>query len=285
MTIQQALADSRAALTASDIPAAEAAVDVNLFACSLLGWDRARLLAALRETVPDSLTHGLRDWTSRRQHGEPTAYIVGSREFWGLDIAVSPAVLIPRPESEFIVEESLALLSGVSAPRLADIGTGSGCLAVALATERDDCRVVATDLARDALVVAGQNARTFGVDHRVRFVQASYLDGVSQTFDLIMANPPYVRDGDAVALSRAVLREPSVALFGGPTGLRNLAGTLDAALASLRPGGWLVMEFGYGQEDALRALAKARPALSLNRIREDLQGISRTAILSHDASH
>src|SRR5690606_7521575 len=118
-----------------------------------------------------------------------------------------------------------------------------------------------------------------GVDGRVRFVRTSYLDGIGGSFDLIAANPPYVKQGDRPALARDVQHEPDVALFGGATGLRDIGGALDAAGARLRPGGWFIMEFGFGQEDDVRRLAADRPALRFDRVREDLQGLARTAVL------
>ena len=297
MTLHETLAGARARLIAADISRAEASVDVDLYARTILGWDRARLLSDLQEAPPSGLEPTLSEWTARRARHEPTAYIVGVREFWGLDFAITPAVLVPRPETEFIVEEALLLLcSGaprVSASsggpsrgdlalrhaRVADIGTGSGCVAVAVAVEAPGCRVTASDVSEGALAVARGNAARHGVADRVEFVATSYLDGVDGTFEVITANPPYVKDGDKPALSRVTRHEPEVALFGGAEGLRDIAGVLDTAAAKLTPGGWLVMEFGYGQEESVEALVDARPALRLDRVRADLQGISRTAIV------
>ncbi len=279
MRLADTLAGARAQLVAAGLTPADAAIDVDLYARTILGWDRARLLVDQADPAPAALEPRFSEWVERRAHREPSAYIIGTREFWGLDFLVSPAVLIPRPETEFIVEEALPLLRAIDSPRVADIGTGSGVLAVALAHELASASVVATDISAQALAVAGQNAATHGVDSRLTLVQTSYLDGVDGPFDVIVSNPPYVREGDKPALSRDVRHEPDVALFGGDDGLRHVAGVLDAAVAKLRPGGWFLMEFGYGQEDGVRALIAARPALRLDRIREDLQGIARTAIV------
>ena len=279
MRLADTLAGARAQLVAAGLTPADAAIDVDLYARTILGWDRARLLVDQADPAPAALEPRFSEWVERRAHREPSAYIIGTREFWGLDFLVSPAVLIPRPETEFIVEEALPLLRAIDSPRVADIGTGSGVLAVALAHELANASVVATDISAQALGVAGQNAATHGVDSRLTLVQTSYLDGVDGPFDVIVSNPPYVREGDKPALSRDVRHEPDVALFGGDDGLRHVAGVLDAAVAKLRPGGWFLMEFGYGQEDGVRALIAARPALRLDRIREDLQGIARTAIV------
>jgi release factor glutamine methyltransferase len=273
------LARARARLVAAGIQPDEAALDVDVYARTILGWDRATLLQNLRQPAPSALEPQFSQWIVRREHREPTAYIVGSREFWGRPFLVTAAVLVPRPETEFIIEEALVLLRAFSTPRIADIGTGSGILAVTLAAEVRRADVTGTDLSSDALVVARQNAERHGVASRVTFVNTSYLDDVAGAFDLIVANPPYVRDGDKPALARDVRHEPDVAIFGGPDGLRDVAGVLDAAVEKLTSGGWFVMEFGYGQEDDVRRLVEARSVLRLDRIRDDLQGIARTAII------
>lgn len=279
MTLQQTLAAARDRLVAAGIAPDEAAIDVDLYARTILGWDRARLLTEQRSPAPPALEPRFSNWVDRRTRLEPSAYIVGVREFWGLDFRVSPAVLIPRPETEFIVEESLSLLEPIAGPRIADIGTGSGNIAIALAHARQDARVVATDVSTEALAVALENAEQHGVANRVEFLATAYLGGVAGDFDLIAANPPYVRDVDRLALGRTVRHEPDVALFGGDSGLRNIEGVLETALAKLRPRGWLVMEFGFGQEDEVRALVTARARLRLERFRSDLQGLARTAVI------
>jgi release factor glutamine methyltransferase len=235
LTLHERLAEARARLVAADISQPEASIDVELYVRTILGWDRARLLSEQQGGVPERLEPTLSEWIARRERREPSAYIVGVREFWGLPFAVTPAVLIPRPETEFIVEEALAVARG--------------------------------------------NAARHGVADRIEFVATSYLDGVDGRFEVITANPPYVKDGDKPALSRAVRHEPEVALFGGAEGLRDITGVLDTAAETLIPGGWLVMEFGYGQEESVEGLVDARPALRLNRVRADLQGIPRTAII------
>lgn len=276
------LARGKARLVAAGIHADEAALDVDVYARTILGWDRATLLQNLRHPAPAALEPQFSEWIARRERREPTAYIVGAREFWGRQFQVTDAVLIPRPETEFIIEEALVQMRGIATPRIADIGTGSGILAVTLAAEIPGATVTATDLSGDALRVAAQNADRHGVANRVSFRETCYLDNVPGPFDLIVANPPYVRDGDKSALARDVRHEPDVALFGGPDGLRDVAGVLDAAVEKLTAGGWFVMEFGYGQEDDVRRLVEARRALRLDHIRDDLQGIARTAVIERN---
>lgn len=281
-TLGTRLASARQALVASGIRDDEAALDVDLFARTILGWDRAHLLTARAGPVPAALDPRFSEWVARRETTrEPTAYIVGVREFWGLDFAVNPAVLIPRPETEVVVEEALARIAGARGPRVADIGTGSGCIAVAVAATHTGAQLTASDISAAALVVAHQNVTRHGLSSRVALIETSYLDGVGGSFDLITSNPPYVRAGDKPALAKAVRHEPEVALFGGATGLRHVEGVLDTARQRLRHGGWLVMEFGYGQEDDVRALVATRPDLAVVCIRDDLQGIARAAVIQY----
>src|SRR5262245_24892126 len=169
------LARARARLVAAGIEAGEAAVDVDVYARTILEWDRATLLQNLRQPTPPALEPRFSQWIARREHREPTAYIVGGREFWGRSFLVTSAVLVPRPETEFIVEEALPLLRAFATPRIADIGTGSGILAVTLAVEVPAADVTGTDLSSDALVVAKQNAERHGVGARVTLVDTSYL--------------------------------------------------------------------------------------------------------------
>ena len=189
-------------LEAAGIGADEAAVDVDLYARRILGWDRARVLTSRTDPAPAALEPAFSTWIARRAQREPSAYIVGHREFYGRDFDVSPAVLIPRPETEHIIDAALPLLASQPNALVADLGTGSGNIAVTLACEARGCRVLATDVSAEALEVAGRNASRHGVADRVTFLCTSYLDGVDGTFDIIAANPPYVRDGDGPACRR-----------------------------------------------------------------------------------
>jgi release factor glutamine methyltransferase len=281
LKLYERLAEAREHLVRAGIQPSDAAVDVDLYARTILHWDRARLLLHHHSPVPDGLEPQFSAWLARRARFEPSAYIVGNREFWGLDFLVSPAVLIPRPETELIVEEAVSIARGSNGQplRIADVGTGSGCIAVSIAHDISRCSVVATDISKDALTVARRNAEHHGVAGRVRLVCTSYLDGVAGAFDIIAANPPYVRDIDKRGLSADVLQEPHVALFGGRSGLERIDAVLGAASRSLRPDGWLLMEFGFGQEDDVRALVSRHTNLSVDHTRADLQGLARTAII------
>ena len=282
MRLHERLAAAREQLVRAGIQPSEAAIDVDLYARTILNWDRAQLLLHHQSPVPETLEPQFSDWLARRERFEPSAYIVGEREFWGLEFSVTPAVLIPRPETELIVEEAVAIARGAldgQPLQVADIGTGSGCIAVSVAHEIPRCTVVATDVSRDALLVARRNGQRHAVNDRIQFICTSHLDGVNRTFDLITANPPYVRTIDIRGLSPDVLQEPHVALFGGRSGLQHIDAVLAAASHSLRPRGWLLMEFGFGQEDEVRELVSKRPNLSVENTRADLQGLARTAII------
>jgi release factor glutamine methyltransferase len=207
------------------------------------------------------------------------SYILGTREFWGLAFEVGPDVLIPRPETELIVEEALALVPRTGSPRIVDVGTGSGCIAVALAHEIAGARVTATDLSPKALAVARRNAVRHGVDQRVTFVETSFLEGLDDGVDLIVSNPPYVPSVSERGLTPEVRDyEPPVAVFSGEDGLDGVRSVLTGAAPKLASGGFLVMEFGCGQDDCVVSLVDETPGLRLTKIRHDLQDIPRIVI-------
>ena len=292
MKLHERLAAARAQLHAVGIRDPEAAIDVDLFARAILGWDRARLIVEKSGDVPAALEPRFSEWVDRCARHEPASYILGVREFWGLDFEVTPDVLIPRPETEYIVEEVLTILGhlqsaapgATAAPvvRVAAIGTGSGCIAIAIAHSAPNVRVVATDISSDALVVARRNAERHGVAARVECFTASFLGGIEGDFDVIASNPPYVRELDRGGIGPNVRHEPEVALYGGDNGLLHIEAVLDTAVHKLRPHGWLVMEIGLGQEDDVTALVSARPRLVLRSIRNDLQGIARTYVIQRE---
>src|SRR5438067_58366 len=195
---------------------------------------------------------------SERAQGVPLQYITGHQEFWGLNFKVTPAVLIPRPETEHSVEAVLEIAKQVEAPRIIDVGTGSGCIAIALASELAQAEVHAVDISSDALAVAVENAQRLGFDHRLHFAQsdllARYVDA-GEYFDIVVSNPPYVGSNEPEKVQREVREhEPRVAVFGGPTGLELYIRLIPQARAVLKRGGWLVMEIGYSAEAQIRAM-------------------------------
>jgi release factor glutamine methyltransferase len=280
MTLHALVVSARERLIRAGLSHEAAAIDAEVLARETLGWDRARYLAERAGPAPERFARRYSSAIERRAGFEPVAYIVGHREFWGLDFEVTPAVLIPRPESELIVEEAISRLQACGAPAIADIGTGSGCLAVSLAHEMSDARVVGTDVAAGALAVAARNAMRHGVRDRVRFVRASLLDGLTGPFDAIVANPPYVRAVDRPRLARDIVdHEPSLAIFGrGDDGMDELRAIVRQAPSRLRAGGWLLMEFGERQAAPLREMAAAERELEVVEILRDLQGHERTIV-------
>jgi release factor glutamine methyltransferase len=263
------------------IPPDQAAIDAEVLARTAAGWDRATWLARRDESAADDVTARFEAMAARRARREPVAYITGVREFWGLEFIVSPAVLIPRPETELIVEAALERLADPArAWRIADVGTGSGCIAVALATERRTGIVTATDISAAAIEVARLNATRHGVQDRLAFVETSLLSGTDGPFDLIVANPPYVPTFARTALTPDVREfEPDAALFGhGADGLDEVRAILAQAATRLAPAGWLLMEFGYGQGDEVRDAASRVPELTVETILKDLQGHDRTLV-------
>lgn len=193
---------------------------------------------------------------------------------------VSPAVLIPRPETELIVEAALELFPDADAPlSIADVCTGSGCLAVALAHERPRATLVATDVSAEALDVARRNGTRLGVSGRVRFLLTDLFRDVEGAFDLIVANPPYVRQGDRVSLQPEVRdHEPAVAIFAQDDGLSIIRGLIEQSAAHLKDDGVLMFEFGFGQDVEVEQLIADAPELTLIGLKRDLQGIARTAV-------
>jgi release factor glutamine methyltransferase len=270
---------ARERLERAGINRRDARFDAEVLARHALGWDRTQLLVRGRDLPPDHFDDAFEGFIARRAEREPVALIIGRREFWGLDFEVTGDTLIPRPESELLVEEALGIIGSRPGMRAYDVGTGTGCLAVAIAHERRDCRIVATDISRDALSVARRNADRHGVSDRIRFVCANLLDGLHGRVDVIVSNPPYVPDSDVRGLSREVAGyEPHSALFGGPDGFVLMRHLLATAGGRLATDGRLVLEFGFGQESAVSALAVAN-GWQVERVRADLQGLPRTLVL------
>lgn len=283
MTLRQRLLAARARLTSAGVDSNEAVLDTNLLARDVLGWSRAEMLWRQDDPPPPEFEPAFNALIERRARREPAAYIRGRQEFWSREFEVTPEVLIPRPETELIVEELLNLLP-VDAPalprRVADVGTGSGCIAVSVAAERPNVHVVATDISRAALDVARRNARTIGVAPRIEFIECAYLSGTTGPFDFILANPPYISEAEYEELAPEVREyEPQTALLAGEDGLRDIRQIVDVAAARLKPGGTLFMEIGHTHGDALTRLVADFPALTLSRISTDLQRIPRVAVI------
>jgi len=278
-SVHQRIAEARQTLVRAGLAPADAARDADVLARHALGWERAHLVARGREPAPDGFDERFAALIQRRADREPVAFITGNREFWGLDFEICRDVLIPRPETELIVEAACEMRrERIDIHRIVDVGTGSGCLAVALAIEFPAARVLATDISGAALAIAARNAKRHDVDRRLTFVRADLLDAVAGPVDLIVSNPPYVPS--AVALSPEIVRfEPSVALYSGEDGLSSLERLIASARSRLASGGLFVVEFGFGQDGRVHTLAKAGGWRDVT-IKEDLQGIPRIAVMS-----
>ncbi len=222
--------------------------------CHVLGRERSYLYAWPERELEDELLAAYQALLARRLTGEPVAYLTGHREFWSMTLSVSPATLIPRPETERLVEIALDRLPIGVARDVLDLGTGSGAIALALARERPACRVTAVDASAEALAVARENARQHHLNH-VRFLQGSWFGPLAaERFDLVVSNPPYIRAEDP-HLGRGDVRfEPAAALAAGADGLEAIRVIVGSAPAYLQPRGWLLLEHGYDQADAVRSL-------------------------------
>jgi release factor glutamine methyltransferase len=282
-TLRDFVLAARPRLAAAGIEPSEAALDAALLARHVLGWDLAQFIANETDSAPEGFPAAFESVVSRRERREPMSAITRRREFWGLEFEVGPDVLAPRPETEIIVEEALACLAranrGDDARFMAvDVGTGSGCLAVCIARELATASVIATDISAAALAIAARNAQRHGVGDRVEFRHTSLVDGVSGPAALIVSNPPYVPAGDIAGLPPEVrVWEPLQALDGGLDGLAVIRALVAAAPRVLAPGGWLIMEFGYGQRAGVEGLMRGSP-LELVRITKDLGDTPRTLV-------
>jgi release factor glutamine methyltransferase len=278
--LHERLADARDRLVRAGVSSDEAALDAEVLARHVLNCDRATLLTRARDPLPSAFGRLYDELVQRRAAREPIAYIVGHREFWGLEFEVTPDVLIPRPETELIIEEALSVFPHRQlVHHIIDVGTGSGCLAVILAIEFASAGVVATDTSDSALEIAQRNAGRHNVSDRIAFVRGDLVRGAGKRAQLIVSNPPYVPEADAATLQPEVARyEPSSALYAGPDGLDVIRRLLEEAPRHLAPEGRLIVEFGFGQEPGVREAAR-QSGWTTERVRRDLQGIPRVAVL------
>ena len=247
--------------------------DARVLLRAALGASAAHLAAHPEQVLTSTESERYHAWVERRRAGEPVAYLIGEREFYSLAIKVTPAVLIPRPETELLVEAALELSATDVPVRVLDLATGSGCVAVAIGRHRASARVTATDISRDALTVARSNAEAHGVD--VEFIESDWFTALSgRRFDLIVSNPPYIAEGDSHLDSGDLRFEPRSALVAGPDGLACISTIVSQADAHLVPGGWLLLEHGFDQAARCRELLQ-RAGFQQVTSRRDLAGIER----------
>jgi len=264
-------ATAHSLIAAGGLPGAEA----RALLAQVLGTSRERLVAHPELVVDDRAHRAFRGLAARRRSGEPMAYLLGAREFHGRSFRVTPAVLIPRPETELLVELALARIEARVRPALLELGTGSGCIAITLALQRPDARVTAIERSRAALAVARANATDLGAT--VDWIEANWYaqTAAAAHFDLIVANPPYVRAGDPHL--EALRHEPVEALVAGAGGLDDLRQIVAGAPARLRPGGWLAVEHGYDQAAPVAALFASAGFAQIG-CHHDLQGHPRVTL-------
>ena len=286
MNVREKINAARARLVAAGIDNGEAGRDTGLLARHVLGWDRATLYTRENDEATPVFIERYDPLIERRARREPVAYIRGEQEFWSRDFAVNPSVLIPRPETELIIEELMACMPKDLPARpvkILDIGTGSGCLAVTAADELPLATVMATDISRAALDVARINAARFGVQNRVTFVECAYVQSGAGPFDFILSNPPYVTEAEYEDLAPEVREyEPRGALVAGEDGMRDIRQVVDIASTQLMPGGTAFIEIGHMHADAVSELVAGFKSLSLKRISPDLQNIPRVAVIERN---
>lgn len=264
---------------------AEPRLDAGLLIAQVLGQDRTFVITHADDALTEEQADLLREWLNRRATGEPLQYITGRQEFFGLEFEVTKDVLIPRPETELLVETALKVLRRNSSPLICDVGTGSGCIAITLLHElqkTSGARAVAVDVSTQALAVAKRNSLRHGVSELIQFVAADCLSALaagSAIFDAIVSNPPYVKDGALERLQREVRDfEPRAALMAGEDGLAIIRRLLLDAGSFLKTGGHLVFEIGFDQGEAVADLID-RNSWRLLDIHQDLHGIPRVVAL------
>ncbi len=229
-------------------------LDAEALLCHLLQRERSYLRAWPEREINAELSDHFRALMTRRQQGEPLAYLIGWREFWSLKLNVTPATLIPRPDTELLVEQALARIPPAAQWQIADLGTGSGAIALAIASERPNCQLTATDFSAAALVVASGNATQLGI-HNIGFCHGSWCEALANNrYQMIVSNPPYIDASDHHLQHDGLPFEPQSALTPGDDGLTALRIIIDQARSHLAPPGWLLLEHGYHQGEMVREL-------------------------------
>jgi release factor glutamine methyltransferase len=276
VNLKQALAQARRILSENNID--EASLEGELLLRYVLGISRTRLYSDLERDLSPSDEEALRQLIERRLRGEPSAYITGHREFYGLDFYVDHNVLIPRPESELLVEKAMALAQNREIAIIADIGTGCGAIAISLARNLPEAIIYATDVSAPALELAESNCRRHGVMDRVRLLPGDMLDPLPEPVDLLIANLPYVREAE-LPRGGPLSYEPVLALSGGPDGITEIERLCFQVGEKLRPGGYLLLEIGQGQGKPVSdLLQRALPSAQIE-ITRDFAGMERVVSL------
>jgi release factor glutamine methyltransferase len=277
-TLAECLAEAISRLSRSPHPD-RATLDAETLLFSALGKNRAWFLSHRDEQIPQTAADRFNAWIERRFDGEPIQYVTGETEFYGLPLRVTPDVLIPRPETEHLVEKVFELIPLFRKPRIVDVGAGSGAIAIALAHDWSGvAEITATDISFSALELARRNAERVGFVDSIRFLNGDLLTPIAgEQFEIIVSNPPYVPEHDRDSLAVEVRQyEPALALFAGEDGLAVYRRLIPDAFAALVPGGFVVLEIGYGQETLVRSFLGAAGFETIE-FTADLQGIPRVA--------
>ena len=287
MQLKDSLSAAIGRLTANNVPSPR--MNAELLLMFTLGCDRAYLFAHPERELTAEEESRYKTTLDERSNGVPAQYITGHQEFWGMDLIVSPAILIPRPETEHVIETVLELQAAgggrrpsgkpqTSAPevRIIDVGTGSGCIALALAKELPNAEIHAADISPNALEVARANAARHQLEHRIHFHQTDLLQGLPGEFDFVVSNPPYLGESEEGTVQLEVRKfEPRNAVFAGKTGTEVIARLIPQTHAALRPGGWLIMEISGTIAEEVRRLLTGWQNV---QIKLDLQSIPRVAV-------
>jgi release factor glutamine methyltransferase len=255
--------------------------EAQILLAHVLKCNKVDLLVRYDEQPSEGERARFRELIHRRVAGWPVAYLVGTRDFYLLSFEVSPAVLVPRPETETLVLEALAFLKPLSAPSVLELGTGSGCIAVSIAHQKTDARVTAVELSPDALTVARRNAAKAGVAERIEFLQGDLFTPINSgsRFDLVVSNPPYIAIGEFPSLAPDVRdHEPRIALDGGPDGLAFYRRIAAGVGPFLKSGGRLLMEIGFTQDEAVRAILSAQTEFEVGATIKDMSGHPRVVV-------
>ncbi len=255
-------------------------LDAEVLLSRILGLDRLHLYVHFDQPLEQTELRAFREFVKQRAMRFPVAYITGSKEFMGLEFAVSPAVLIPRPDTEILVEGAIDLLHNIAEPQLLDIGTGSGAIIISALTKLPDAQGTAVDISAEALAVAKTNAERHAVADRLVLKQGDlFLPVAGEKYDAILSNPPYIPDGEIAGLEPEVRREPRLALAGGADGLDYYRRIISGGPRHLKPGGFIAVEVGINQAQPVAAMADKSGALKTQATLKDYAGIERVVVM------
>lgn len=246
-TIKELLIEATQQLASLD----NARLDAELLLCTTINYERSKLFTSTETLIPDYEVSKYRGLVKKRQAGIPLAYLTGKKEFWSMEFMVNPFTLIPRPETECLVENALRKISLQSNTTLADLGTGCGAIAISIASERPHCSITATDKCEKTLDVAVMNAKYHSLEN-IQFIKSDWYENLQGKFDVIVSNPPYVKSNDDHLLGDGVAHEPVLALDGGPDGLSSINKIISNSAHFLNRGGWLIIEHGFNQAHSVR---------------------------------